>query len=1856
MLSHFRCLILYSLLTNVNCGDLDGWSSLGCWRDLPARAIAGLEGRSKSLTGNWKTRPNALQACANAAKSENLKVFAVQDGGQCFGGPYAQLFYDQYGPSNLCKGGTGGVWSNSVYGSASSYRRVLQSKENSKPIKCSKPLDLVFLVDGSGKSTSENKLRWTEMLRFVARATEMFDPATARFGVISYGSKPKVIVDLAKNPEEIAMRDQIIGSDFPGGQRTVNDALKAAWQEQLKHSKGDRNKVIVAMTTSNMDYGPWGSSLFLTNRGVRLLAFGIDKKPTYRFLESIASGRHPENIYSLDSDQMDKTLPFLTKDICTGAKRSRVETVRKDKEIDFISSREFETVGSVVERPAKKKSLKSVPGSGELNQTKLNNERNETSSASSTPQEDDAKDLVSQWNTGNWRDKEEEDTQKNTTTEGGMFNKSQTWSGNFMYEGSYQTAREDVKTTKTVTDDNKVTNNETQNVQSKPSRVMAVNNSSLSDGDIVEKLKESAVEMLKKNDSGKASLDQASNAPLQSFAWTGDPVLRENAQGSSEWKGKTLGSNEKLNVKYAGSGNGYLMEEGQRNYGNVSAGQFKEDKHVNKTILAENNNLRPNPVSSKENTENFSIKGKKLPLTGFTGHAKNGIKSAFDDHNALGKAEQPEIQMNEGQMVTTLQQRDSALNHTIPEMTSKSNATVQKSNNESRPEVGLQEQADLKENTSSNDTTVANKDEHLEFHGSDNAKSDEDDDKKVFDDIEKQRQSIGEDDEGFNSSSYMEEDQKEATSTKKGDGNSPEGDEKPLKTEPWEDDYSLEEDELATQRALDEKRKEIDILLKKLDETRKRRKKRKVLHRIKGFDDVTSDDDKDFESFENMDDEGHKDGEKSESTRGKHHKHYRQKIKYNKPIARHVLTKHAKKPFRAIPTKKAMLLLDKLYNTESKTNLTVKYDIFDPIYSSNGRQQMTRDSYKTSKSTPNRKGLTGPWRGTTSGKVAAMQPSDKQQMFLRHTIANNTILFKTGRTQKSVEGKRNKVSSRNKTKSRGSDKQSHHFETKNSQNELYQKKFSEASRESGWKANPLENTPLVKMKTQRSVDDRNKLKSVNKLSAQPQNIIGPKSATLQEAIAPLSAVRQRRPKTAVEENAVKRDETRWALRNRVAANANKDSGENSFNLSNFQFTFLSKIDSGNYSIYRVSNHKILVNLQSTTGKLESFYGKSVSRISRVGNGKSSGKSSDNLALDLAMAPKPGNAKRRSKGSSSRNNAEISFSTGNVKLTNDTRFVDNMDYFQSSLETEQGSTRSVHRFKPRRKKARKSKAAKKHINRNAHYNATTERLDNINRTRFDLYDNRLAHVDKPISYFVKDARYRDPDRLIVTENNDPITDSRMVKLFVNSGDENSLMPAGSNGLSRYEGGTAKSMKVVAGKDEDFSDWNKDVNAYSKAQGSKDDQMRQGLNGTVKSVAHKHDALPEEGLMKNGIRKIVETSNANEKTDSKETIDKKTATKSEENRPAVNASLNLGNTVNPVKVQKPERGNKILAVTTARPSKASVIEEKQLRQHSATQKIHASNDDKDVWVFKPDSVQKEQSSERQHNEDKGTKSETLQRNSSIVGNHATALKAKLESNHATEESNAVEEKDEAVISQLGQAVGCTRPVKVLFLIDVSDAIGTGPTRQRKWNHMKRFLRSVNDRVTHSGTMGYIVFDTEPRFLHHLEPCDEKTEYFVTNGECLCDHRAPSYVQGRSSCSTHAPTADENVEDWGKQGPRTAKALQLAQRYFQDPMFGDSKKLVVLITHQASTDDVSAAERSLKDDSISLVDIEIGERHNIKKRSNTFDDVIPRDHQMEVSFYKLDKAIENIFMKICKEKDPTKSRRSRIYATVKRHSKWW
>lgn len=81
------------------------FKSAGCWRDTWERAIPTLEGKSKYLKEvDYKARTNALMKCAKAAKSLGLTMFAVQNGGQCFGGKGADKTYKKYGASVTCRG------------------------------------------------------------------------------------------------------------------------------------------------------------------------------------------------------------------------------------------------------------------------------------------------------------------------------------------------------------------------------------------------------------------------------------------------------------------------------------------------------------------------------------------------------------------------------------------------------------------------------------------------------------------------------------------------------------------------------------------------------------------------------------------------------------------------------------------------------------------------------------------------------------------------------------------------------------------------------------------------------------------------------------------------------------------------------------------------------------------------------------------------------------------------------------------------------------------------------------------------------------------------------------------------------------------------------------------------------------------------------------------------------------------------------------------------------------------------------------------------------------------------------------------------------------------------------------------------------------------------------------------------------------------------------------------------------------------------------------------------------------------------------------------------------------------------
>ena len=101
-------------LRSIILSTFSEYTSLGCWRDKSARAIPKLDGTDPTLRDTYRTRRAAIDKCYKVAKERGLVLFAVQNGGQCFGS-LSLNGYRYYGRSQRCRNGKGGPWANDVY-------------------------------------------------------------------------------------------------------------------------------------------------------------------------------------------------------------------------------------------------------------------------------------------------------------------------------------------------------------------------------------------------------------------------------------------------------------------------------------------------------------------------------------------------------------------------------------------------------------------------------------------------------------------------------------------------------------------------------------------------------------------------------------------------------------------------------------------------------------------------------------------------------------------------------------------------------------------------------------------------------------------------------------------------------------------------------------------------------------------------------------------------------------------------------------------------------------------------------------------------------------------------------------------------------------------------------------------------------------------------------------------------------------------------------------------------------------------------------------------------------------------------------------------------------------------------------------------------------------------------------------------------------------------------------------------------------------------------------------------------------------------------------------------------------------
>ena len=81
---------------------------MGCWNDKDPRAFP-------EMLDNKLFPPDVIPVCMKLARDKGHDLFALQSGGECWGGPEG-TYYKKHGISAKCgASGLGGSWSNHVY-------------------------------------------------------------------------------------------------------------------------------------------------------------------------------------------------------------------------------------------------------------------------------------------------------------------------------------------------------------------------------------------------------------------------------------------------------------------------------------------------------------------------------------------------------------------------------------------------------------------------------------------------------------------------------------------------------------------------------------------------------------------------------------------------------------------------------------------------------------------------------------------------------------------------------------------------------------------------------------------------------------------------------------------------------------------------------------------------------------------------------------------------------------------------------------------------------------------------------------------------------------------------------------------------------------------------------------------------------------------------------------------------------------------------------------------------------------------------------------------------------------------------------------------------------------------------------------------------------------------------------------------------------------------------------------------------------------------------------------------------------------------------------------------------------------
>lgn len=527
----------------------------------------------------------------------------------------------------------------------------------------------------------------------------------------------------------------------------------------------------------------------------------------------------------------------------TGIKKDKTETVRKDKEIDFITSREFETVGSIVERKSEKYSKKKEKSS-DKSKAVDNNDENDSK------EEERKKKVHEEGNEENEERAKESETRSDehrTNDEKGMQKENvseKPENVSISKTNEYMKGNEEERTGEAV--ERKPASKHVM-TEATGSEVYPVNNSSLSDGDIVEKLKENALEVLKKTKNVESLLNTKSD---KNDAGIGEPIVRENSEKKIREKMEAMTDK---NINNSNSPKENEQSHHDSNASHSEASKTKDYMKNTQKVVENNENAMPismdkshDVANNKAGQTNKSLdKGNMSIVERSDGQTTEGQMTEVKNKASSDKLNGQKGSIKETSVSTSSYQYPHK-NSSIAEDNEKAGKDESKNKN-LKSDHNMQQMDGEKGNETTSrsegsDVKDSSKELRKNSTADDDGKAKKDIDNEVFMELQNERDSIGKEKDFDDNDDGLFKDSKPGDDAKSYSYESKLAED----AEHLPDDEStIDEDERVTQNALEQKKREIDILLKKLDEKRRRRRKRKVRQKS-----TLSDEDQSKEDFE----------------------------------------------------------------------------------------------------------------------------------------------------------------------------------------------------------------------------------------------------------------------------------------------------------------------------------------------------------------------------------------------------------------------------------------------------------------------------------------------------------------------------------------------------------------------------------------------------------------------------------------------------------------------------------------------------------------------------------------------------------------------------------------------------------------------------------------------------------------------------------------------------------------------------------------------------------------------------------------------------------------------------------------------